>query len=342
MKTQTEFDDQLRADYLQEAKELLAETEDCFLLLEKDSGNRELIDRIFRMIHTIKGSGSVVGFESFTRFAHQFENLLSMIRAGTLSIDSAIMDLMLEANDRLKDWLHELENDHGFELDTAATVAKLSQYTSSQPAKAASGALPAFGFFEDEPAPAAPVDARIPSVLLVDDEIEIIELYESHLQGMPVQCLQAMDGAEALEILDKTLPDVIVLDLKMPNMSGMELLSHVRRKFPDIPVIFASGYSDRSDIINMLNMGAFAFLAKPVSREQFLNAVRNGLRERMVRHQVQKLTQLNFMAFLTLSKISHARDPKQRQQDEARMKSILDEIVDLQNHILEAKYPDLS
>jgi DNA-binding response OmpR family regulator/HPt (histidine-containing phosphotransfer) domain-containing protein len=341
MKTQTEFDDQLRADYLQEAKELLAETEDCFLLLEKDSGNRELIDRIFRMIHTIKGSGSVVGFESFTRFAHQFENLLSMIRAGTLTIDSTIMDLMLEANDRLKDWLHELENDHSFELDTASTVAQLSRYTAGQAPKPSSQHLPAFGFFEDEPTP-APADARLPTVLLIDDEIEIIELYESHLQDMPLRSLRALDGSEAVEILDKTLPDVIVLDLKMPGMSGMELLSYVRKKFPDIPVIFVSGYSDRSDIINMLNMGAFAFMSKPVSREQFLNAVRNGLRERTVRQLVQKLTQLNFMAFLTLSKLSHARDLKQRQQDEARMKSILDEIVELQNHILEAKFPHLS
>jgi DNA-binding response OmpR family regulator len=251
------------------------------------------------------------------------------------------MDLMFQANDQLKDWLRELEQDHTFELDTTATVAKLSAYTAGTPAKTPTQAGPAFGFFEDAPVH-APSDSNLPSVLLVDDETDILDLYEGYLEGMPVRILRAQDGEEAVAVLDQTLPDVIVLDLKMPNMNGIELLSYVRRKFPDIPVIFVSGYSDRSDIINMLNMGAFAFMAKPVPREQFLNEVRNGLRERATRQQVLKLTQLNFMAFLTLAKVSHARDAKDRQQNEAKMKSILDEIVELQNSILEAKFPHLT
>lgn len=343
MTSQSEFDDKLRADYLQEAKELLADTESCFLLLEKDTSNRELIDRIFRMIHTVKGSGSIVGFDSFTRFAHQFESLLTLIRAGTLTIDNAIMDLMFEANDQLKDWLRDLEHDFSFELDTAATVAKLSAYVAGTPPKKEGSSGPAFGFFEDDATAAAEVPKleNLPCVLLVDDEADILDLYENYLEGMPVRTARALDGQEAIAVLDKILADMIILDLKMPNMNGMELLSYVRKKFPDMPVIFVSGFSERGDIINMLNMGAFAFLAKPVPREQFLNEVRNGLRERAMRQQVLKLTQLNFMAFLTLAKVSHARDPKERQQSEARMKSILDEIVELQNNILEAKYPHL-
>ncbi len=343
MTSQSEFDDKLRADYLQEAKELLADTESCFLLLEKDTGNRELIDRIFRMIHTIKGSGSIVGFDSFTRFAHQFESLLTLIRAGTLAIDSAIMDLMFESNDKLKDWVRELEHDYTYELDTNATVAKLSVYVAGTAPKKETNSTPSFGFFDDEPAAAAevPKQSTLPCVLLVDDEDDILDLYENYLEGMPIRTTRALDGQEAIAVLEKIVADMIILDLKMPNMNGMELLSYVRKKFPDIPVIFVSGYSERSDIINMLNMGAFAFIGKPVAREQFLNEVRNGLRERATRQQVLKLTQLNFMAFLALAKVSHARDPKQRQQCEARLKIILDEIVELQNDILEAKYPHL-
>jgi hypothetical protein len=75
-----------------------------------------------------------------------------------------------------------------------------------------------------------------------------------------------------------------------------------------------------------------------VTREQFLNEVRNGLRERSTRQDVLKLTQLNFLAFLTLAKITHSRDPAQKRDHEAKMKSILDDIVNLQNSILEAKY----
>lgn len=341
MSSQSDFDDKLRLDYVQEAKELLGDAEVCFLQLEKDPGNRELIDRIFRMIHTVKGSGSMVGFESFTRFAHQFESLLSLIRAGTLSVDASIMDLMFEANDQLKDWIRELEHDYAFELDTSETVTRLSAYTSGHATESRTTAPgPAFGFFDDEPKAAVP-DAALPLILMVDDEPEILDLYESHLEGMPLRIQRALDGKEAMALLDQHVPDVIILDLKMPNMNGMDLLIYVRKKFPDIPVIFISGYSERSDIINMLNQGAFAFMGKPVPRETFISEVCNGLRERAMRQQVMKLTQLNFVAFLTLSKIAHSREAATREQNESKMKQILDDIVDLQNSILEAKFPHL-
>jgi CheY-like chemotaxis protein len=335
MTSQSEFDDKLRADYVQEARELLADAEICFVQLERDKGNKDLIDRIFRMIHTVKGSGSIVGFDSFTRFAHQFEGLLAQIRAGTLAIDDSIMNLMFESNDILKDWLNALQDDYSLEWDTSAAVSKLSVYSVSQPPKVA--AAPAFGFFEDEPAVFTP-ETRMATVLLVDDEADILDLYENYLEGMPIRTLRALDGREAVVILDKQVPDLMIFDLRMPNMNGMELLAYVRKKFPDIPVLFVSGYSDRADIISMLNMGAFAFLGKPVTREQFLNEVRNGLRERSTRQDVLKLTQLNFLAFLTLAKITHSRDPAQKRDHEAKMKSILDDIVNLQNSILEAKY----
>lgn len=335
MTSQSEFDDKLRTDYIQEARELLADAEICFVQLERDKKNKDLIDRIFRMIHTVKGSGSIVGFDSFTRFAHQFEGLLAQIRAGTLAIDDKIMNLMFEANDVLKDWLNALQDDYSLEWDTSATVSKLAVYSAGQLPKVEPA--PAFGFFDDEPSSFTP-ESRMVTVLLVDDEKDILDLYENYLEGMPIRTLRALDGSEAVVILEKEVPDLMIFDLRMPNMNGMELLGIVRKKFPDIPVIFVSGYSDRADIISMLNMGAFAFLGKPVTREQFLNEVRNGLRERTTRQEVMKLTQLNFLAFLTLAKITHSRDPAQKKENELKMKAILDDIVTLQNSILEAKY----
>jgi DNA-binding response OmpR family regulator/HPt (histidine-containing phosphotransfer) domain-containing protein len=338
MTSQNEFDDKLRTDYIQEAKELIADAEICFVQLERDKGNKDLIDSIFRMIHTVKGSGSIVGFDSFTRFAHQFEGLLAQIRAGTLVIDDKIMNLMFESNDVLKNWLNALLDDYYVEWDTSATANRLAAYSDSQLPKVTPA--PAFGFFEDEPAAFTP-ETRMATVLLVDDEADILDLYENFLEGMPIRKLRALDGREAVVILEKEVPDLMVFDLRMPNMNGMELLAHVRKKFPDIPIIFVSGYSNRADIISMLNMGAFAFLGKPLTREQFLNEVRNGLRQRATRQDVLKLTQLNFLAFLTLAKMTHSREPAQKKENELKMKAILDDIVHIQNSILEAKYDQL-
>lgn len=78
-------------------------------------------------------------------------------------------------------------------------------------------------------------------VLLVDDEVSLLQLGKKLLetQGYEVHC--AEDGFKALATLKRALPDVIISDLRMPNMNGFEFLSVVRRRFPTIPVIVISG-----------------------------------------------------------------------------------------------------
>src|SRR5690349_19576561 len=78
-------------------------------------------------------------------------------------------------------------------------------------------------------------------ILLVDDEPAVREIGTALLESQGYEVLAAADGFEALNALKQSLPDVIISDLRMPNMNGFELLSVVRRRFPHLPVIAISG-----------------------------------------------------------------------------------------------------
>src|ERR1700694_2670861 len=81
-------------------------------------------------------------------------------------------------------------------------------------------------------------------VVLVDDESSILTTMTAILEAKGYNVRTAQDGFAALKLLRQTLPDIIISDLRMPNMSGFELLSVVRRRFPEIPVIATSGDYD--------------------------------------------------------------------------------------------------
>jgi|ERR1041385_8107223 CheY-like chemotaxis protein len=91
-------------------------------------------------------------------------------------------------------------------------------------------------------------------VLVVDDDPRVLQVSRLILEAKGYEVKTATDGFEALVELRRSLPDVIISDLKMPNMSGFELLSVVRRRFPHIPVIAISGELSATCRLGLLRM----------------------------------------------------------------------------------------
>jgi len=94
--------DQFKATFKEESYELLSTLEDTFLELESQPLNGELINAAFRAIHTIKGSAAMFGFDSVSRFAHEFETALDLCRNGTLSVTKDFIGLALKGRDYIK------------------------------------------------------------------------------------------------------------------------------------------------------------------------------------------------------------------------------------------------
>ncbi len=106
----------------------------------------------------------------------------------------------------------------------------------------------------------------MPIVLIVDDDEAIRDnLFE--LLSETYICQTAETAEQALARLETDTYDVVLTDISMPGLSGLELLGHVRQKFPNTPVIIISGISDQEHAQGLIKLGAFDFLLKPFSLE---------------------------------------------------------------------------
>jgi two-component system, NtrC family, sensor kinase len=114
------------------------------------------------------------------------------------------------------------------------------------------------------------------NVLLVDDEKHFREILVKRLAQRGIVALQASDGEEALRLLEEKPVDVIVMDVKMPRMNGIETLRHVKERYPATEVIMLTGHASTRDGVDGIKSGAFDYLTKPIEFEQLLRKIRQA------------------------------------------------------------------
>ena len=103
------------------------------------------------------------------------------------------------------------------------------------------------------------------NILIVDNDEVLIKILSDFLsKDSRFNLLTALDGKEALEIVEKHKVELIITDLKMPEMNGIELLSTLRKELPEIKAIILTGHSDIDSYIETMELGAFEYLNKPV------------------------------------------------------------------------------
>jgi DNA-binding NtrC family response regulator len=121
---------------------------------------------------------------------------------------------------------------------------------------------------------------RIPTrVLLVDDEKDFVEMLSLRLQEAGEKVSAAYSGKECLDVLEENSIDVVVLDIRMPGMDGMETLGEIRKRFPLVEVIMLTGHGSTETAIEGMRLGAFDYLMKPADFED-LTAKLQGARKR--------------------------------------------------------------
>jgi DNA-binding response OmpR family regulator len=110
-------------------------------------------------------------------------------------------------------------------------------------------------------------DFDVPRLLLVDDEREFVQTLSERLLMRDVGSAVAYDGETALSLIDEEEPEVMILDLKMPGIDGIEVLRKVKQNHPEIEVIILTGHGSEQDRSVCFGLGAFAYLQKPVDIE---------------------------------------------------------------------------
>lgn len=111
-------------------------------------------------------------------------------------------------------------------------------------------------------------------ILLVDDEENFIRTISERLDLRDLASITAFNGQQALDCVDDREPDVMVLDLKMPGIDGMEVLRRVRHRYPEIQVIIQTGHGNDLDEAEARRLGVFDYLKKPVDIELLVERIK--------------------------------------------------------------------
>ena len=124
-----------------------------------------------------------------------------------------------------------------------------------------------------------PKDYSKYTVLIVDDIPVHIILLKTMLARINVQILTAVDGRQALETVRKLKPELVLLDIQMPVMNGLDVLKEMKNspELKDIPVIMVSAYTSPEDIEQSMSLGASGFIKKPVIMDILLSSVTSEL-----------------------------------------------------------------
>ena len=110
-------------------------------------------------------------------------------------------------------------------------------------------------------------------MLLVDDEEDFVETLAQRLEVRDFEVATALSGAEALERLEEREIDVVILDLQMPGVDGIQVLRQIKERKPLIEVIMLTGHATVQTAIDGMKLGAFDFLIKPTETEELLEKI---------------------------------------------------------------------
>ncbi len=129
-------------------------------------------------------------------------------------------------------------------------------------------------------------------ILLVDDNLQNLELIQAYLEGMPVEISTAIDGVEAIESIEANPPDLVLLDVMMPRMSGFEVCQKLKSNpdTRDIVVIMVTALHEVADYERAVESGTDDFLSKPVNKLELLTRVRSLLRVALLRRRLDELS----------------------------------------------------
>jgi two-component system, NtrC family, nitrogen regulation response regulator NtrX len=124
----------------------------------------------------------------------------------------------------------------------------------------------------------------MPKILIIEDEAAIRRVLKKIISEENETYLveEAEDGLEGLEMVKNNDFDLILCDIKMPKMDGVEVLEKVKKIQPEIPIVMISGHGDLDTAVNTMRLGAFDYISKPPDLNRLLNTVRNALEQKVL------------------------------------------------------------
>ena len=130
--------------------------------------------------------------------------------------------------------------------------------------------------------------SKVSNVWVVDDDRSIRWVLQKALESVDINVRVFESSQEVIEQLEKSVPDVLVSDIRMPGMNGLELLSKIKETHPDLPVIIMTAYSDFDSAVSVYEGGAFEYLPKPFDVDEAVDLVQRGIAHRKENNEIKK------------------------------------------------------
>ena len=124
-----------------------------------------------------------------------------------------------------------------------------------------------------------------PSILIVDDEASILQSLSGLLSDEGFEVITASNGYEALKVIDRECPDLVLLDIWMPGIDGIETLKEIKKENPHLQVIIITGHGTIETAVTATKLGAFDFIEKPLSIDRVIVAINNALNFRRLEEE---------------------------------------------------------
>jgi len=119
-------------------------------------------------------------------------------------------------------------------------------------------------------------------VLLVDDEREFVDTLAERMRSRGMDVATSESGIEALELIDKESYDVVVLDLQMPGMDGLEVLARIKSRQPEVQVVLLTGHATVEKGVEAMKRGALEFLEKPIDLSVLAEVIHQAKAEKLI------------------------------------------------------------
>lgn len=129
------------------------------------------------------------------------------------------------------------------------------------------------------------------NVLLVEDETRMRQVILMQLSDLDLNIHEAVDGEQAIDIFDNETIHLVITDLKLPKINGMEVLQIIKKKDPEIPVIVITAYGSIENAVKAIQIGAFDYVAKPFKEEKLRSSVNKALKISRLTYEVRYLRQ---------------------------------------------------
>ena len=141
-----------------------------------------------------------------------------------------------------------------------------------------------------KPADSLFVDPSKSTILVVDDNSQNLELLQAYLEDLRCKVITAVDGLEAMKAVTQHNPDLILLDIMMPRMSGFEVCRRLKADpaTADIPVVMVTALNELGDIERAVAVGTDDFLSKPINKLELLTRVKSLLRVRHLKGELER------------------------------------------------------